>query len=253
MDNHILKQINKKVRKFVIKKNIDEKSGIILLIRNFIKSIPKWIKKQSEKVQILSFIKNIIIKQSKKGRIISFIKNFIKKIIKLGEKSQEEPKQEEEIPEINPYLPKLRSILEQILESYGMNYQIFSPLLLDTDKPPESMLDVDDIELVLEQISDDLNFLKIVTNRPEYFRTYIERMYEDTGLVVQIEEKEKVSLEGVNVILDMERKGNCYKKYMKEYIIYLPFYKRPWTTVRVSQNLDISIPIGYNTVIVKGR
>ncbi len=40
---------------------------------------------------------------------------------------------------------------------------------------------------------------------------------------------------------------------MKEGILYIPVYKRPWTQVKIQQNLDISIPIGYNTVIVKGR
>ncbi|MEY8517313.1 hypothetical protein AALC25_10375 [Lachnospiraceae bacterium 29-84] len=161
------------------------------------------------------------------------------------------PKQEDEIQEGNPYLPKLRTILTQVLEAYDMEYQCFCPLLLDTDTPPESMLDIDDVALVLEQISGDLNFLKIATDRPAYFQAYIERMYEDTGLVVQTEEKSQVSLSGVNVILDMEHNGNCSRKYIQEGILYLPIYKRPWKRVEMAQNLDISIPIGYNTVIVK--
>ena len=76
-------------------------------------------------------------------------------------------------------------------------------------------------------------------------------MYEDTGLVVQLEVDKEVSLEGVNVIVDMERKGNCYYRYMKEGVLYIPVYKRPWSYVKMLENLDISVPIGYNTVIVK--
>ena len=161
--------------------------------------------------------------------------------------------QQEEEAEGNPFLPRLREILEKVLEKYGMDYRTFSPLLLDTDTPPESMLDEDDVELALEQISRDLNFLKIVTDRPAYFASYIERVYEDTGLVVQVEGREEISLEGINVILDMERKGNCHSRYMKEGVLYVPVYKRPWSYVKMLENLDISVPIGYNTVIVKGK
>lgn len=153
----------------------------------------------------------------------------------------------------NPYLPRFRMILEQILGKYGMDYKNFHPLLIDTDTPPESMLDIDDVELVLEQISKDLNFLKIETERTEYFRAYIERMYEDTGLIVQTEEKGEASLDGINVVIDMEQEGNCNKKYIKEHIRYIPIYKKPWSEVKMLQNVDISVPIGYNTVIVKDR
>lgn len=180
------------------------------------------------------------------------LRNLFEKMLGFSERRAEEPEVEEEI-EGNPFLPKLRMILEQILEQYDMNYQGFSPLLLDTDTPPESMLDEDDVAIVLEQISEDLNFLKIMTDRPVYFKSYIERMYEDTGLVVQVEEKGQAVPEGVNVVLDMERKGNCHGRFMKEGILYIPIYKRPWSEVKILQNLDISIPIGYNTVIVKGQ
>lgn len=157
---------------------------------------------------------------------------------------------EEEISqEENRYLGQLRFILEQVLEHYNRNYQEFRPLLLDTDTPPESMLEEDEVQLVLEQISKDLNFLKIATHRPAYFAPYIDKMYEDTGLVVQVEEKSLVSNTGVNVILDMEQKQSFHNRLMGEDICYIPIYKKPW---KQGGNLDISVPIGYNTVIVKG-
>ena len=186
---------------------------------------------------------------------IKIIKNLIQKIRELlnRKKSKDTEYELETGRKENPYLPRFRMILEQILDKYGMNYKNFHPLLIDTDTPPESMLDIDDVELVLEQISKDLNFLKIETERTEYFRAYIERMYEDTGLIVQIEEKGEVSLDGINVVIDMEQKGNCNKKYIKEHIRYIPIYKKPWSEVKMLQNVDISVPIGYNTVIVKER
>ena len=185
--------------------------------------------------------------------ILQWLKFRIKKIRMYFRKQANEEEWEEDAAEGNPFLPQLRWILEQALEKYGMDYRIFRPLLLDTDTPPESMLEEDDVALVLEQISSDLNFLRIATGRPAYFASYIDKMYEDTGLVVQTEAQEEISLDGVNVILDMERKGNCHYRYMKEGILYIPLYKRPWSQVKMMQNLDISIPIGYNTVIVKGR
>lgn len=148
----------------------------------------------------------------------------------------------------NPFLPHFRNIMEQILEQYKIPYQNFRPLLLDRDTPPESMLSEDDVELVLEQISDDLNFLRIATERPAYFSCYIEKMYEENGLVVQLEEKGTFSLEGINVVLDMEQKGGVHRECIQENIHYIPIYKKPWNQ---AQNLDILVPIGYNTVIVK--
>lgn len=154
---------------------------------------------------------------------------------------------QEEIKE-NPFLPYFRTIIEQILEQYKISYQNFRPLILDRDTPPESMLSEDDVELVLEQISDDLNFLRIATERPAYFSDYIEKMYEENGLVVQVEEKRAFSLDAVNVVLDMEQGGGISRACIRENICYIPIYKKTWNQ---GKNLDISVPIGYNTVIVK--
>lgn len=163
-----------------------------------------------------------------------------------------EAEEEDAYPRENPYLHKLRGILEQILPLYQMTYREFCPLLIDTDTPPESLLDEDQVEVVLEQISQDLNFLRIVTDRPVYFAEYIQRMYEDNGLVVQICPKEGDFLTDANVILDMEQKGKCPLQQVKDHMLYIPVYKREWCQVENMGNLDISIPIGYNTVIVKG-
>jgi len=167
------------------------------------------------------------------------------KIPEYTEEAEEEEKG-------NPFLPKLRSILEHLLPMYQISYREFRPLLIDTDTTPESLLDDDPAEIVLDQISDDLNFLRISTDRPAYFSEYIQRMYEESGLVVQIEDKGQEVLEDVNVILDLEERGDCSRKYMREYILYIPVFKRKWNRLETLQNLDISIPIGYNTVIVKG-
>lgn len=181
------------------------------------------------------------------------LKAFWDKIIHgVQHKIPEYTEEAEEEEKGNPFLPKLRSILEHLLPMYQISYREFRPLLIDTDTPPASLLDDDPAEIVLDQISDDLNFLRISTDRPAYFSEYIQRMYEESGLVVQIEDKGQEVLEDVNVILDLEERGDCSRKYMREYILYSPVFKRKWSRLETLQNLDISIPIGYNTVIVKG-
>lgn len=151
--------------------------------------------------------------------------------------------------EINHFLPKLRLILEQILAMKQINYKDFKPLFIDSDNPVESLLDEDDISQALEQISRDLNFLIILTERPEYFHSYIETMYEETGLAVSIQEKFGRKRYPANVVLDFEQTGSLYNNITVTEAIYLPIYKREWS---IADNLDISVPIGYNTVIVKG-
>ncbi len=190
-----------------------------------------------------------------KNRLWNFLCGVWKRFWGVKPSDEEESgewEEEEPYPRENPYLHRMRDILEQVLERYGMTYRDFCPLLVDTDMLPESLLDEDQVETMLEQISQDLNFLRIVTDRPAYFADYIQRMYEDSGLVVQVCSRGQEISEDVNVILDMEQKGDCPLKYVKEHMLYIPVYKRRWSSVENAGNLDISIPIGYNTVIVKG-
>ena len=94
------------------------------------------------------------------------LKNFLVKTVfeRFRRSAQEVEEQQEEVRG-NPFLPKLRSILEQLLPMYQISYKEFRPLMIDTDSPPESLLDEDSVAVVLEQISEDLNFLRIATDR----------------------------------------------------------------------------------------
>ena len=51
------------------------------------------------------------------------------------------------------------------------------------------------------------------------------------------------------LLLDFEWEGDCYTGQMGEGRAYIPIHKKPW---KQGKNLDIMVPIGYNTVIVKG-
>ena len=50
------------------------------------------------------------------------------------------------------------------------------------------------------------------------------------------------------LVLDFEWEGACHFTQMQPGRYYIPIHKRPW---KRGENLDIMVPIGYNTVIVK--
>ena len=52
-----------------------------------------------------------------------------------------------------------------------------------------------------------------------------------------------------NVILDFEKPGDRGAEIKFGGKIYIPIFKRRW---EAAKNLDIAVPIGYNTVTVKG-
>ena len=148
----------------------------------------------------------------------------------------------------NCYLPQLREIIEIILEKRKIPYEQFAPVLIDGG-------DVQDTLLGAELLGRDLNRLTILTDRPAYFTEYTDSMYEENGLIVELSLKDaqkiaELSAEGTgsNVILDFEttgeRKGEI--KFGKK--LYIPVFKKRWES---AGNLDIAVPIGYNTMIVR--
>lgn len=120
---------------------------------------------------------------------------------------------------------------------------------------------------VLEQLAEDLNFLTIYTERPAYFYEFAGTMYQENGLIVMIFPKDALKVAGMGrpawtrgtgkrrgqpestrLLLDFEWEGGCYLGQMCPGRYYIPIHKKPW---KLGENLDIMIPIGYNTVIVK--
>lgn len=178
---------------------------------------------------------------------MNVIRRWLQKWRRTPEAASYEP--EEDIQKENPYLPYIRSILEKVLEKRGLTYGTMRLLIIDTDSEPDSMLLQDVVEQALEQLSRDLNFLTILTRRPAYFQEYVETMYEETGLLVHVEEKNSLHSFYANTALDFEQEGCFWNLKLEEPSIYLPIYKKSWKT---AENLDIYVPIGYNTVIVKG-
>lgn len=105
------------------------------------------------------------------------------------------------------------------------------------------------LQELLLQLIPGLNHLCICTGRPAHFADFTERMCEENGLLVQLFDPEDFSFPGRSVAFDFIPKGRLPGGHLRGDIIYLPIYKKQW---QIAENLDITVPIGYNTVIVKG-
>ena len=180
---------------------------------------------------------------------------------KRGKRAPQEPAgtEEESGEELwyeNPYLPWMRQILWDVLPQRGLSYQTLRLAVLDTDEDEEVIFWEDMVLQVLNDLAEDLNGLLIFTRRPAYFQEYVERMYEENGLLVELWEKDRLEREhfqvqlAANTLLDFERQGGMRRMRLREPGLYIPVYKKPWKT---AENLDILVPIGYNTVIVRGK
>lgn len=173
----------------------------------------------------------------------------------------------------NPCVPYMRVIVEQLLAARNIAFRDFYLILIDgSSEGTEEVLSMEETEkiesyqdtvwreqrkdyldgqlnTILEQLAPGLNRLQIRTDRPAYFEEFSQRMYEENGLVVQLEEGKYDPFPTDSVVLDFELEGSMPSVLFHSDTLYLPIYKKPW---QIAPNLDITVPIGYNTVIVKG-
>lgn len=179
----------------------------------------------------------------------------------------------------NEFLQNFRPIYVSILKAKQLRPERVEIEVIDEETEEYSIFEPADVRDVLMQLSSDMNFLTIYTERPVYFGQFTETMYEENGLVVQLFSKVCLKSGGsksggypdgegrsgfgsensrqtnfrsgsgnAKVILDFEWEGKCYDGQMKAGSYYIPIHKKLWET---AENLDIVVPIGYNTVIVK--
>ena len=174
---------------------------------------------------------------------------FWKYKIASWKKRRQAAAKREEIEESNPYLPQMRTIIETVLKKKNISYERFAPILI-AGKDPQICL------AAAEQLGEDLNHLAIITDSPAYFETYADNMYEEQGLIVEILSPKQEKIPQIasdqiygNVILDFEKKTENPSKIEFGTKIYIPIFKKAWES---AGNLDITVPIGYNTMTVKG-
>ncbi|MCD7922739.1 MAG: hypothetical protein LUE14_08805 [Clostridiales bacterium] len=147
------------------------------------------------------------------------------------------------------------------MKQRGLDYRTFCPILIDTDSPGQVFGEDDDVDQVLLQLEQGLNFLEICTDRPDYFADWKNCMEEEYGLIVRIIGKSRECPFYGNMVLDFERNQPMWMDRFTEDVIYLPFQKQKWYAQSDEKQdeksgtyiLDINVPIGYNRVIVKAE
>lgn len=165
---------------------------------------------------------------------------------KCGEAPEAEKSEEKRD---NPFLPYIREILEKVLLEKKISYRDFFPVLIDGEEPEKTLF-------AAKELGEDLNRMAIFTDRPEYFENYRDMMYEEQGLIIEVFPKEKDRLsaflgsgESCQVFLDFEWEEKLMFQALFGEKIYIPIFKNPWER---AGNIDIALPIGYNTMIVSG-
>ena len=176
-----------------------------------------------------------------KIRILTYFKK--RKSKENINRTQQEAEKEE-----NPYLPQLKEILDSILKKKKLSYEKMVLVVIDG-------YEIDNVLLAIRCIGSELNRLIVLTDRAAYFENISEKLYEEQGLIVEFFPKtiEKIAVLGEeetkgNLILDFETGSERQEEIKFGRKIYIPVFKRPWED---AGNLDITVPIGYNTVIVK--
>lgn len=150
----------------------------------------------------------------------------------------------------NPCNMYFRSIMEQVLAKYQTEYKQLRLVIMDTEN--ENGMDrihTAEEEYLVRQMVEGLNHFCICTDRPEYFAELEEELLQEYGLLTEFRTKSDGAYEYGSLVLDFERTGYAEQKIRSSQIIYIPIYKEKWEQL---ENLDIAVPIGYNTVIVKG-
>lgn len=148
----------------------------------------------------------------------------------------------------NPYIIYMHEIIERVISLKKLSFQKLELVVIDAEEYRDP--DDDDIQTVLYGLDQRLNYLLLITDRPDRYESYMNEMYEETGLIVQQLPKSARRQARGNLILDFERGGGLLgEAAMNAHAVYLPIYKRPW---EISENLDILVPVGYNTLVVDG-
>ena len=161
---------------------------------------------------------------------------------------------------LNAYLREFDAVFFQILKEKKISPEKLHLEIIDEEPKEQYIFEPAGVDEVLEQLAERLNYLTIYTERPEHFLEFADKIYEENGLMpVFFSKKElkrntffskKTVHTGETLVLDFEWNGPCYFSVLASGRKYIPIYKKPW---KMAENLDIIIPFGYNTVIVKSR
>lgn len=158
----------------------------------------------------------------------------------------------------NEFLSDFTPVFKAILKEKKITMERLELMIIDEEPDGGSIFEPADVGDVLNQLGQELNALTIYTDRPEYFEEFVREMFEENGLVVTVFSKREMkqadrlknskAFKTQKLILDFEWEGECCYSQIGRGKGYIPIHKKPW---KVAENLDIIVPFGYNTVIVK--
>ena len=168
----------------------------------------------------------------------------------------------------NVFLRDFVPVFGQILKEKNIAPEKLHLEIIDEESVEKSIFEPAGVDEVLEQLADELNYLTVYTDRPAHFSAFAEQVYEDNGLMPLFFSKKQLKCHassgmggvadradmrtevGDTLVLDFEWEGCCYFNVLAQGKKYIPIHKKPW---EIAENLDIIVPFGYNTVIVKSR
>lgn len=157
----------------------------------------------------------------------------------------------------NPYLVDFAPIFFGVLKEKGINPAKVELVVFDEEINERHAFERVGVIDVLNQLRDSINALTIYTDRPDFFDGFIEAAYEENGLLAQRAPKKAQNRADImcsscttGLILDFEWKKDDCGMGRHSKCGYIPIHKKPW---KMRENLDILVPFGYNTVIVKGK
>lgn len=157
----------------------------------------------------------------------------------------------------NPFLMDFLPVFFGVIEAKKIDPKLLEVIVWDEELQRDHIFERVDVKDVLYQLGPQVNALTIYTDRPEYFKEFVRQMDDEQGLIVEMWPKER-RRNGIlvktgykmGVVLDFEWKGADLLLKSGGTCVCIPIHKKPW---KVAENLDIVVPFGYNTVIVKSK
>lgn len=117
--------------------------------------------------------------------------------------------------------------IKKVLKFTGKDIKYIEIIIIDNgdDNSTYNMIDA---------IYEEINYLSIFTNRPEYFEEYSEKIFCDTGLNLQIIEQNKSALREADIIINLSSSNEFNFDY---------FYKRGSIYIELSNNKEKTLEI----------
>lgn len=107
----------------------------------------------------------------------------------------------------------IKEILEKVMRMHSIARKRIKIIVIDSKELQT--------EYLLNEIKEDLNYLTLVTDRPEYFKTYIENLYEESGLLISLINKPLSSPVEGNIIINLDNKQDKNYRYFEEKGVYI--------------------------------